>query len=144
MLVRDVMTIHPVSVRLGVDLRRVAEIISIAEVSDVMVVDHDSRFVGVLSEGDLVRALLPSFDEVLAAGGTLDDAFRFFVGLPAAACGPSTLWRSVTRSRPAPGRGRASRDDLGRRQIRRLPVVDGRLHGTVSRADVCRAVVYYA
>ena len=31
------------------------------------------------------------------------------------------------------------------RQIRRLPVVeDGRLHGTVSRADVCRAVVYYA
>ena len=69
MLVRDVMTIHPVSVRLGVDLRRVAEIISIAEVSDVMVVDHDSRFVGVLSEGDLVRALLPSFDEVLAAGG---------------------------------------------------------------------------
>ena len=33
---------------------------------------------------------------------------------------------------------------MAEKQIRRLPVVDERkLVGTVSRADICRAVIYY-
>ena len=79
MQVRDIMTIYPVYIRIGEDMRRAAEIISISEVSDLMVIDYDNKFIGVLSEGDLIRAILPSFDEVLRAGGTLNDAFKFFV-----------------------------------------------------------------
>ena len=78
MQIHDIMTIYPVYIRIGADMRRAAEMISISEVSDLMVVDHDNIFIGVLSEGDLIRAILPSFDEVLRAGGTLNDAFTFF------------------------------------------------------------------
>lgn len=58
MQVRDIMTIYPVYIRAGADTRRAAEIISISEVSDLMVIDHDNIFIGVLSEGDLIRASL--------------------------------------------------------------------------------------
>src|SRR5690349_16429042 len=79
MLIRDVMTIYPVHIESDATMHRAAEIISIAEVSDVMVVDHDKNLLGVLSEGDMIRAVLPNFDEILTAGGSLSDAFEFFV-----------------------------------------------------------------
>src|SRR4051794_5015143 len=79
MLIRDIMTTHPVYINADSTVHRAAEIISIAEVSDVMVVDDGKHFVGVLSEGDLIRAVLPNYDEIIAAGGSLADAFDFFV-----------------------------------------------------------------
>lgn len=128
-------------------MRRAAEIISISEVSDLMVIDHDNTFIGVLSEGDLIRTILPSFDEVLHAGGTLKDAFAFFVqkghDLVNRPIDPLIIQNPITLK---------TTDDIAQaaivmveKQIRRLPVVDdGKLMGTVSRADICRAVIYYA
>lgn len=147
MLVRDLMTIYPVAINIHSDLRRAAEIISLADVSDLMVVDDDRHFVGVLSEGDLIRAILPSFDEVLEAGGTLDDAFRFFVrkghDLASHPIEPLVIENPIV----------VSPDDdvaqvatiLIQKQIRRLPVVkENLLVGTVSRSDICRAVIFSA
>lgn len=147
MQVRDIMTIYPVYIRIGADMRRAAEIISISEVSDLMVIDHDNRFIGVLSEGDLIRTILPNFDEVLRAGGTLNDAFKFFVQkgheLVNRPIDPLIIHNSITMK---------TTDDIAKaavvmveKQIRRLPVVDdGKLMGTVSRSDICRAIIYYA
>ena len=147
MLIRDIMTIYPIYIRVDADMRRAAEIISISEVSDLMVVDHDNKFMGVLSEGDLIRAVLPSFDEVIQAGGTLNDAFKFFVqkgrDLANRPIEPLIIRNSIILK---------SSDEVAQaatimveKQIRRLPVVDeGKLEGTVSRADICRAVIYYA
>lgn len=147
MQIRDIMTIYPVYIRMGADIRRAAEIISISEVSDLMVVDHEHTFVGVLSEGDLIRSILPSFDEVLQAGGTLDDAFAFFVqkgrDLVNRPIDPLVIRNAITLK---------TTDDIAQaavvmveKQIRRLPVVDdGKLMGTLSRSDICRAVIYYA
>ena len=147
MQVRDIMTIYPAYIRIGADIRRAAEIISISEVSDLMVIDYDNKFIGVLSEGDLIRAILPSFDEVLRAGGTLNDAFKFFVqkghDLVNRPIDPLVIHNAITLK---------TTDDIAQaaiimveKQIRRLPVVDdGRLMGTVSRSDICRAVIYYA
>lgn len=147
MQVRDIMTIYPVYIRVGADMRRAAEIISISEVSDLMVIDHDNMFIGVLSEGDLIRAILPSFDEVLQAGGTLNDAFKFFVqkgrDLANRPIDPLIIRSAITLK---------TTDDIAQaaivmieKQIRRLPVVDdGKLMGTVSRSDICRAVIYHA
>ncbi|GHO45731.1 HPP family protein [Ktedonospora formicarum] len=147
MQVRDIMTIYPVYIRIGADMRRAAEIISISEVSDLMVIDPDNMFIGVLSEGDLIRTILPSFDEVLQAGGTLNDAFKFFVqkgrDLANRPIDPLIIRSAITLK---------TTDDIAQaaivmieKQIRRLPVVDdGKLMGTVSRSDICRAVIYHA
>jgi CBS domain-containing protein len=147
MLVRDLMTIYPVSIHIHSDLRRAAEIVSLAEASDLMVVDDDRHFIGVLSEGDLIRAIMPSFDEVLEAGGTLDDAFRFFVrkghDLASHPIEPLVIKNPIVVS-PEDEVAQVA-TILIQKQIRRLPVVDkDLLVGTVSRSDICRAVIFSA
>ena len=146
-MVRDVMTIYPIYIRLDADMRRAAEIISISEVSDLMVVDQANMFVGVLSEGDLIRAVLPSFDEVIQAGGTLGDAFQFFVrkghDLADRPIEPVIIRQAITL-KPDDEVAQAA-TVMVEKQIRRLPVVaEGKLLGTLSRADICRAVIYHA
>lgn len=147
MLVSDVMAAFPAYIRLGATIRRAAEVVSVSEVGQLMVLDHDGRFVGSLSEEHLVRAMLPGFDEVTAAGGTLTDAFRAFLDR-----GRELADRPID---PLVARDTAtvrSSDELARaavvmidRGIRRLPVVDdGTLVGTLSRADLCRAVIYHS
>jgi CBS domain-containing protein len=146
-IVRDIMTIYPVYVRIDTNMRHAAEIISVSEVSDLMVVDAEKCFVGVLSEGDLIRAILPTFDEVLEAGGTLVDAFQFFVdkGRQLATRSIETLViRNPITLKPTDDVAQVATIMVGK-QIRRLPVLDeGRLVGTVSRSDICRAVIYSA
>ncbi len=147
MLVSDIMAAYPAFIRLGADIRRAAEIVCVSEVGQLMVVDHDGAFVGSLSEEDLVRAMLPGFEDVTAAGGSLADAFRLFLErgrtLADRVIDPLVVRDTVTV---------ASTDEVARaaivmvdRGIRRLPVVDnGALVGTVSRADLCRAVIYHS
>ncbi len=145
MKIRDLMTHRPIRIGEGASLRRAAELISISEASDLMVTDERRRFIGVLSEGDILRAVLPSFDEVLAAGGTLTDAFAFFVkkgGELAERSIEPFVVRAAIAMHPDDEAAQAA-VVMVQKQIRRLPVVsDGVLVGTVSRADIVRAVVY--
>jgi CBS domain-containing protein len=146
-LVRDIMTPYPAYIRVGADIRRAAEIISVSEVSHLMVLDHDDTFVGALSEDDLMRAMLPRFDEVVAGGGTMGDAFRIFVEK-----GQEMAGHSIDALVERDAVTVASTDQVARaavvmteQRIRRLPVVDnGKLAGTLSRSDICRAVIYHS
>lgn len=144
MLVRDIMASDPTRIRVDADLRRAAEIVALSGASDLMVVDAEEGFVGVLSEGDILRAALPDRDEILDEGGTLADAFEIFVrrgGRLRARPIAALVIRDPIVLSPEDHVGAAAAI-LVDRMIRRLPVVrDGRLVGTVSRADVCRAVV---
>ncbi|MBB5867757.1 CBS domain-containing protein [Allocatelliglobosispora scoriae] len=118
-----------------------------SEVGQLMVLDHEGRFVGSLSEEDLVRAVLPGFDDVTAGGGTLADAFRIFLErgrvLADRVVDPLVVRDAATvRSTDELARAAIVMIDRG---IRRLPVVDdGKLVGTLSRADLCRAVIYHS
>src|ERR1700749_748577 len=120
------MTAFPAYIRLGATIRRAAEMISVSEVGHLMVLDHDGRFAGSLSEEDVVRAMLPGFADVTAAGGALTAAFRLFLegGRAIAARG---IARLVVRAAATVGPA----DELARAAIvmidggiRRLPVVD--------------------
>ena len=55
--------------RSDANLHQAAEIVAMSGVSDLMVLDAAGRFVGMLSEGDILRAALPDFDEIVEEGG---------------------------------------------------------------------------
>ncbi|MGI8806983.1 MAG: CBS domain-containing protein [Acidimicrobiales bacterium] len=134
----DIVRIAP-----GATLHEAAELVATSRVGDLMVVADDGSFLGVLSEGDVLRNALPHVDDIVEAGGTLHDAYRLFVEkgrefhekpiLPLVITDPIVMHPDDHVAMAAA--------ILIARQIRRLPIVaGGRLVGTISRANVCRAV----
>jgi CBS domain-containing protein len=144
MQVKDIMDTRVARIRHSASLHQAAEIVALSGVGDLMVVDERGAFVGVLSEGDILRNALPDTDEILGAGGTLYDAFQLFVrkgrDLSDRPIMPLVIREPIVLN-PSDHVARAAAV-LIERQIRRLPVVqDGQLVGTVSRANICQAVV---
>ena len=142
--IKDVMKVRVARIRQDADIHHAAEIVALSGVSDLMVVDNDDKFVGVLSEGDILRTALPDIDEIVDEGGTLDDAFRIFLEkgkrLAELPIEPLIIREPIVLD-PENHIAQAA-TILVEKQIRLLPVVkDGLLVGTVSRADICRAVV---
>ena len=143
-LIADIMNPHPVLIRADADLHEAAEIVAYTRVSDLMVIGRYRRFAGVLSQGDILRAAMPKTEDILAGGGTLETAFELFLARGSTLSGRPIEPLVITEPmvvRPGHHVARAA-TVLLHRQIQLLPVVDGeRLAGTVSRADICRAVV---
>jgi CBS domain-containing protein len=142
--VKGIMTVRAVRIRLNDTLHRAAEVIALSGVGDLMVIDDDNNFVGVLSVGDVLRAAMPNMDEIIGEGGTLDQAFRLFLRK-----GSDLMYKPVE---PLIIRNPLTVDPedhvakvavlMIEKNIHRLPVVkDGRLIGTVGRTDICLAVV---
>ncbi len=144
MQVENFMTVRTARIRHNSNIQHAAEIVALSHVSDLMVVDEDDNFQGVLSEGDILRTALPDVVEILEEGGSLDDAFDIFLNkgkeLSNLPITPLIIEEPIT---VAPGDHVAKAATvLLNKQIQLLPVVkDGKLVGTVSRADVCRAIV---
>ena len=142
--IKDIMTVRTVRIRQDSNIHHAAEIVALSGVSDLMVVDDNDNLIGVLSEGDILRTALPDIDEILDEGGTLDDAYRIFMEkgkylaeLPIA---PLIIREPIILD-PENHVAQAAAI-LMDKHIRLLPVVkDSKLVGTVSRADVCRAIV---
>lgn len=144
MLVREVMNPRPVALDLASTFGQAAEALGRAEIGTLMIVRPPGLFVGVLSEGDLIRMALPGLDDVLAAGGTLAAAFAAFVArgreLAVRPIEPFVIGACLSVS-PDDDAAQAA-TLLMEKQLRVLPVLEeGRLIGSISRADLCRMVV---
>lgn len=132
--------------RIGVstNFQEAAELLVLTQASDLIVVDPQGQFVGVVSEGDFLRALIPDYNEVKEAGGSLADAFRIFVDN-----GQDLARQSISRLIIRHPITVSPEDELLsvaaimiEKMIRRLPVVQaGRFCGTISRADIAWAVL---
>ena len=142
--VSGVMDVDVVTIPLGATLHEAATLVATSGVGDLMVIDDEGGFGGVLSESDILRNTLPHFDDVIEAGGTLYDAYQLFVQkgqefhdkpiAPLVITDPLVMGPDDHVAKAA--------TLLLERKIRRLPIVaGGRLLGTVSRANICRAVV---
>ncbi len=144
MKVQDCVNLNPTRIRAGATILQAAQVLSTSQASDLMVVDDDNNFVGVLSEGDLIRAALPRFEEVVAQGEGLSAAFAIFQEkggeLAAKPITPQVIKSPITVS-PSDDVLVAATTMI-HKQIRRLPVVQaGKLIGTIARADVCLGVL---
>jgi CBS domain-containing protein len=144
MTVGAAMTPHPVCIRRHAMLHEAAEIVAFSQATELMVVDDDGSFVGVLSALDVLRAAMPDVAEITAEGGTVETAMELFVAkgrtLADAPIEPVVVADPIAVS-PEEHIGAAVTIFIDQR-IRLLPVVDGgRLVGTISRADACRAVL---
>ncbi len=144
MRIEDAMNRKAVKILRDVSLFHAAEVVALSRVSDLMVVDHENNFVGVLSEGDILRAAMPDTDEILAEGGSLNTAFGIFLRKGRHLADLPILPFVITEPIVVDPKDHIAKAttvmvDLN---IRLLPVVkDGKLVGTISRADVCQAVV---
>ncbi len=142
--VEDAMVRRTIRIQHDANMYKAAEVVALSRVSDLMVVGEDDKFIGVLSEGDILRAALPDTNEIVAEGGSLDVAFGIFLkkgkNLSELPILPFVITEPIVLD-PQDHVAKATTVmiDLN---IRLLPVVkDGKLVGTISRADVCQAVV---
>jgi CBS domain-containing protein len=143
MRVKDIMNINVTRIVKGTSMQKAAEIAAMSAASDLAVVDEQQHFLGVVSEGDMMRAALPNLAEVLDSGGHPEQAYELLEtkgrSLATAAIETVMIANPLVLHPDDPIHRAAAL--MAAKGIRRLPVVkDGRLLGTVSRADVCLAV----
>ena len=142
--VREVMNTAPVTIAEDATIAIAVELVA-SGANDLMVLAADGSFVGVLAEGDILRRALPDREEILAAGGTVEGAYRVFLRR-GAELGGEPIAPLVIRRPVLVG----ADDHVGKiatilveRHMRTLAVVDGdRLVGSISRADVCRGLLH--
>lgn len=134
MIVADVMTTPASVVAPACHVKRALEILDARGITALPVVD-EGRLIGIVSERDLIRGVLPR-----------DLTHHVGVLPPESAPGPTVSVADVMRTRPitvGPDTDVAAAVDLMERHaVKSLPVVDtrGRVCGMVSRRDIVRVL----
>lgn len=143
MKVRDAMNQHVPSIAMGTSVKDAAVQLARTGVADFAVVDGEGNFKGVLSEGDLLRAVLPKFSDLmerdsLSAGHDLFEEASQEVSRKSI---DDFLIKAPITLSPDDDVTKAA-GIMAARMIRRLPVVSGgQLVGTIARADIVQAAL---
>ena len=143
MKVADAMNEHVPHIETGTKVTAAARKLARTGAADLAVVDGYGRFVGVLSEGDLLRAVLPAFSDLMDRDSLREGYDLFEEARARVSDHPIERFLIANPITVAPN------DDITRaagimaaRMILRLPVVrDEQLIGTIARADICAAAL---
>ncbi|MEI2581666.1 CBS domain-containing protein [Scytonema sp. PRP1] len=144
LLVRNVLDEKAFPVMIDASMEYVADLLALTNASELMVIDGEGNFIGVVSEVDLLQALIPDIDEILKLGGTLKDALNIFIrnGRDLAGQRIARLVKSNPRTVMPDDELLAVATVMLQGDIRRLPVVEhGKFVGSISLADICWAVL---
>ena len=121
-----------------------AELAAISNASGLFVVNDDNDFIGVLSEGDMMAKALPDIAEIMASSGGIQDSQEIFSVKGADLSREHVkkyLVESVITIDPDDNVLKAA-STMAMKKMRRLPVVkNGKLVGTISRGDICKAIM---
>lgn len=144
MKVREIMSINAVRIMKGSTLAEAAELAAMSNASGLVVVDSENNFIGVLSECDLMDAVIPKMSEIIRSGGELKSSHDLFEekgkDLAKESIDGYLIENPITIKPDDEVLNVAA--TMAIQKMRRLPVVaDGKLVGTVSRGDVCKAVL---
>ncbi|MBU4178659.1 MAG: CBS domain-containing protein [Actinobacteria bacterium] len=144
MLVGDAYNPNTMKISMYASLSDITELLSRTGASDIMVVDKEGYLVGVASEGDLIRAVIPEPDEIVKSDLPLLTGFEIMEEKG------REIRELMVKDIMVPTPITVTEEDalisaaqiMLTRMIRRLPVVkNGKLIGSLSRADVCKAVL---
>jgi CBS domain-containing protein len=144
MLARQVMTPNPIAVAATIAVEDVARILLERRISAVPVIDAESRVIGIVSEGDLMRRREAGTErryswwlELVSDPQTMARDFVKSTGHKVSDVMTKQVI-SVGEDTPLA----AIAEILEKRHIKRVPVVkNGKLVGIVSRADLVRALL---
>jgi len=143
MKVCDAMTRGVVTVSEGTSVKELAHLMSQRGISAAPVLDKSGRLAGIISEGDLIRELLPRYTEIFEEDRYLIDAEYTESRAESVRHRPvaEIMTRGVfTISEDAPLLKAAALLQLKR--IKRLVVVSGdEIVGLISRRDICKALL---
>ncbi len=144
MKVRDIMNINAIRILSGATIAEAVELAATSNSSGLFVVDDENNFIGVLSEGDIMSAVLPDITEIMASSGGIQDSQDIF-SEKGAKLGRERvdehLVKEVITLKPEDNVLKAA-TTMAMKKMRRLPVVkNGKLLGTISRGDVCKRVM---
>lgn len=139
MKARDLMRRDLTSVELETPVAQVVYLMHQCNLSSLPVVDEEGRVVGVVSERDLIRAILPGYVEMLTSASFLPSLNQLTRKLKEIGDKPVSQFmvRPVTAVRPDDSDLHVA-DLMLRKGLKQLPVLDERgcLVGMVRRIDV--------
>ncbi len=144
LLVRDVIDEKAFPVTMDASMEYIADLLALTHASELMVIDEQGNFIGVVSEVDLLQVLIPDIDEIVRVGGTIKDALNIFIrnGRDLAGQPIRRLVKSNPRTVMPDDELLAVATVMLHNNARRLPVVEqGKFVGSISLEDICWAVL---
>jgi CBS domain-containing protein len=143
MKVLELMKTHVIKTSPEATMRDAVDMMDLYQISGLPVVDAEGQLVGVVTEYDVIQALLPHFTEAAlsTAGDSSMEDFRTLV--------ERVRNKPVADAMTSPAVAVDENTDVLEaaslmltRRIKRLPVTsEGRLIGIISRIDICQAIL---
>lgn len=145
MQVREVMNKKAPSIKEDADIKSASRAFSLSRSPELFVVDGKQNLIGTLSEGDLIRAMMPGPDVLKETDGSILSAIKVFIdngeNLVDKPISPLVI-RKPIMLHPEDQLLYAAQIMI-EKQIRQLPVVEfSKLVGALSRSDICWALVW--
>jgi len=143
MRVKDIMKSPVITISRGASLREAVALLSSAGVSGLPVVDEEGRLAGMVSEHDIIQALMPRYEDMLLSEPAILDADA--MEARAAVVRDQPVSRIMTTNVISVEEHETIMDAASImliRRIKRLPVVRGlKPVGIISRIDIVEAVM---
>lgn len=143
MIVKDLMRSPVRTIREDASLHEAAALLSALQVSGLPVVNENGELAGIVTEQDIIKAVLPTYDDIVTTDGAIQSAALLENRVCEVRHNPvSTIMTSRVFTLSEDDTLLAAASFMILRRLKVLPVTrDNRVVGTVSRIDVLHCLL---